>query len=84
MPRWPAVTCSKALTLGRAVIRISARSAMSRGEAEAHELEPVTRQVSHHHRAHDADADAVRHVLLKKLKRVNWFTDNYRQIGYRY
>jgi hypothetical protein len=63
MPRWPAVTCSKALTLGRAVIRISARSAMSRGEAEAHELEPVTRQVSHHHRAHDADADAVSQCL---------------------
>jgi hypothetical protein len=63
MPHWPAVTCSKASTLGSAVIRISARSAMSRGDGEAHELEPVTRQVSHHHRAHDADADAVSQCL---------------------
>jgi hypothetical protein len=30
MPPWPAVTCSKASTLGSAVIRISARSATSK------------------------------------------------------
>jgi metal-sulfur cluster biosynthetic enzyme len=35
MPPWPAITCSKASTLGREVIRISACSAASRGEAAA-------------------------------------------------
>jgi hypothetical protein len=80
MPHWPAVTCSKASTLGSAVIRISARSATSQPTTS----KPVLRQVPHHRRVQNAEADAVRHVLHKKLKRVNWFTDSYRQIGYRY
>jgi hypothetical protein len=71
MPPWPAVTCSKASALGSEVIRISARSATSRGETaglgealhrrrgdvEACDFEPVLRQVAHHRRAHDAKAD---------------------------
>src|SRR5262245_4579528 len=35
MPPWPDVTCSKASTLGSEVIRISTRSATSRGELAA-------------------------------------------------
>ncbi len=35
MPPWPAITCSKASTLRSEVIRISAVSATSRGEAAA-------------------------------------------------
>ena len=35
MPPWPAITCSKASTLGREVIRISAYTAASRGKAAA-------------------------------------------------
>src|SRR5438067_9099378 len=35
MPPWPAITCSKASTLGSEVIRISAFSVTSRGEVAA-------------------------------------------------
>src|SRR3984893_1638384 len=71
MPPWPAITCSKASTLGSEVIRILAFSATSRGEAAAippastspvgdavaDDLEAVTQEVAHHRRAHDANAD---------------------------